>query len=357
MKIVILFTLILFVSCSLFQNEEDEIPPKNVREMEWEIMDTVNTEGSNMERVRAIWGSSPNDLYIVGELRRGMYHYDGQEWKKVVIENIEGVNGPLSEGGFELSDVSGIKSKVFMVGTERIMSPDSGSLILYNNGTEWERFNPRPGGFLQKIYIHDINNIWTGGSYSTVYNYDGKNWINHALSLPEDFNSGLYTEIGGISGNDNNNIYLKISDLMGHDYLMHYNGSNWTLIDSLPGYYDNGEMWVSPSGIVYSVGLFQISKWDGSWETIFRNDNYEYWFQGIVGTDDNNITVLGYYRAYSAFQPTLFHYNGDDWAELQILDEEVSMLTKDIWTDGQEIWIIGMPSDSQNKSTMIVRGK
>jgi len=27
MKIVILFTLILFVSCSLFQNEEDEIPP------------------------------------------------------------------------------------------------------------------------------------------------------------------------------------------------------------------------------------------------------------------------------------------------------------------------------------------
>ncbi|MBT3500801.1 MAG: hypothetical protein HOB40_06815 [Candidatus Marinimicrobia bacterium] len=357
MKIVILFTLILFVSCSLFQNEEDEIPPKNVREMEWEIMDTVNTEGSNMERVRAIWGSSPNDLYIVGELHRGMYHYDGNEWNKVIIENIDGMNGPLADGHFELADVSGFGSNVIAVGTERIISPDSGSLILYKNGTEWERFNPRPGGMLNNVFAYDSKNIWVGGSFSTLYKYNGSDWSSYTLPFPDNFINGFYTLPSDIAGNNSNNIYLKIYDSVGHDYLMHYNGSNWTLIDSLPGYYDNGEMWVSPSGIVYSVGLFQISKWDGSWETIFRNDNYEYWFQGIVGTDDNNITVLGYYRAYSAFQPTLFHYNGDDWAELQILDEEVSMLTKDIWTDGQEIWIIGMPSDSQNKSTMIVRGK
>jgi hypothetical protein len=33
------------------------------------------------------------------------------------------------------------------------------------------------------------------------------------------------------------------------------------------------------------------------------------------------------------------------------------MITIDIWTDGQEIWIIGKPYDFQNKSTMIVRGK
>lgn len=55
---------------------------KDPRTYTW-IIDTLAYPGSFQTSMQDIWGSSPNDVYVVGHNDRGfgkMFHFDGKQW-------------------------------------------------------------------------------------------------------------------------------------------------------------------------------------------------------------------------------------------------------------------------------------
>ena len=75
----------------------------------WTI-DTITSPGSMQTTMRDVWGSSPNDVYVVGHNELGtykMFHCDGHSWQRVMLAASEG--GQISHP-FALSAVSGFSS-------------------------------------------------------------------------------------------------------------------------------------------------------------------------------------------------------------------------------------------------------
>ncbi len=59
------------------------------RNLAWSI-DTLAYPGSFQTMMSDIWGSDPNNVYVVGHNERGygkMYHYDGLAWTDVGLIN------------------------------------------------------------------------------------------------------------------------------------------------------------------------------------------------------------------------------------------------------------------------------
>lgn len=71
---------------------------KNPREYTWTI-DTLAYPGSFQTNMNDIWASSPSDVYVVGHNSDGfrkMYHFNGNTWKPIGLNPIEGgtIAGP-----------------------------------------------------------------------------------------------------------------------------------------------------------------------------------------------------------------------------------------------------------------------
>ncbi len=72
----------LIVAFACKKDSPEEPPkeiPKDPRTYTWTV-DTIAYPGSFQTTMRAIWGSAPNDVYVVGHNERGglgkMFHYD-----------------------------------------------------------------------------------------------------------------------------------------------------------------------------------------------------------------------------------------------------------------------------------------
>ncbi|MGH2567772.1 MAG: hypothetical protein ACRDGA_05490, partial [Bacteroidota bacterium] len=91
-------------------------PIKDPRSYTWTI-DTLAYPGSFQTAMRDIWGSSPTNVYVVGHNSDGfgkMFHFDGQEWKPVGLNPIEG--GTI-EGPIDLSAIHGFsRDNIWVVG-------------------------------------------------------------------------------------------------------------------------------------------------------------------------------------------------------------------------------------------------
>jgi len=86
-------------------------PPvvKSPREYTWTI-DTLAYPNSFQTSMRDIWGSSANDVYVVGHNDQAfgkMWHYDGSRWEPVRLHILEG--GPLPNIG-SLSAIYGFSA-------------------------------------------------------------------------------------------------------------------------------------------------------------------------------------------------------------------------------------------------------
>lgn len=88
--LLILSILLLYnFSCSLFCDEESFQNYDNLREITHWTIDTLDYPGTEDMYLRTFWGSSADDLYIVGysseNLLGSIWHYDGNEWSPVLL--------------------------------------------------------------------------------------------------------------------------------------------------------------------------------------------------------------------------------------------------------------------------------
>lgn len=172
-RAVISISFLIFIF-QAFSCKNDPVSPITAdtpgrRDYEW----SVDTVRSTMLILTDIWGSSPNDVWVVGDngyFDKRIWHYDGTSW------NSQGWWGASAEC-------------VFGFGRDNIYMGEYG--IWHNSNSSWTKeFTPLLDGRNdQQVVITDIrgnsaNGLWAVGiyfkddeaAYSGIYHNEGHGW-------------------------------------------------------------------------------------------------------------------------------------------------------------------------------------
>jgi len=352
-KFFIVFTLFL-IYCS------SSTGPKNInpRSFSWSA-DTVYQEGAFQASMRSFWGSA-DDLCVSGHSSRTevMYHYNGKEWQGV----------DLSQGALRFpKDLNGdlfgfSSSNIWATGEE--YSDDWITLILHYDGTQWAKqtLDVPMVGYMSAIWGDSEENLWAGGSAwaagsgGILYKYDNGIWLLQELDIKDKDKYNFI--IHKITGNEYGDAYLALKRFdLGYswagEFYYHLQDGKWNLMDSL--YSDESDIWVSPSGILYTCGN-KVRSYNGeSWE--YLNDmealSYSHVVQ-ITGTSDDNIFISAILGDISA---NVLHYNGTNWHNYKELSSVDNSFYWALWTDGNEVFATGTVSDNGQSKALIWHGK
>jgi hypothetical protein len=215
---------------------------------------------------RSIWGSSPGDIYAVGEQNAALYHYDGASWTRFTIPNASGVD-PGGVWGSAANDV-------FVIGGGAVAGqPFSGAIAAHFDGTAWSAvpLTGIPGGSSavgrNAVWgsgpedVYAAGGIYNGGYQGAVWHYDGTAWS--VTTFP----AGTYFE--GIWGSRPGDVYA-----VGHQFntgggvIYHFDGSGWSqVVVSVP--YGLESIWGRAANDIYAAGWGgTIMHFDGAtWST------------------------------------------------------------------------------------------
>ncbi|TAK66758.1 MAG: hypothetical protein EPO24_01220, partial [Bacteroidetes bacterium] len=274
----------VFLALSCVEDPPTQIiPVLGKRDYIWTV-DTLAYPGSFQTLMRDMWASSPKDVYVVGHNDQGghggMYHYDGKKWSPVNILARDG--GGVPNAPITLSGVYGFApNNVWAVGEHIYQNPNpppnflDSSLIIHFDGTLWREMLIQKGRQLGPLWGISKNDIWFGGAWGTLYHFDGI----RCTKIPFD----TLTHFSFMTGFSSSNIYATCSRKINFDsvedsllYLLyHYDGTNWTAIDSFmitPYNYTRKfglSLWASPQGNLYSAtyGVYRFLG-NGSWQQL-----------------------------------------------------------------------------------------
>ncbi|MGD8781632.1 MAG: hypothetical protein PVH88_22030, partial [Ignavibacteria bacterium] len=168
---IVLTTLLTLLTCG-DNGVEPEVEPGR-RDYTWTV-DTLNIPYTTLHR---IWGSAPDDVWVVGpggDLDKTIYHFNGSEWEN---DGVSRIISPLSVWGFSKSDV------------------------------------------------------WLGGRDGRIWHYDGTNWEENIV-----FERNTDQRIGfqEMWGDSPDNLFATGYSGVGEDrigVIAYYNGSGWEMIE------------------------------------------------------------------------------------------------------------------------------
>ncbi len=337
----------------------DDTPKPGKRDYTWTI-DTLAYPGSFQTLMRDIWASSPTNVYVVGHNDQGgqgtMFRYDGNKWRAVDL-------GSIIIGGISLSAVYGFgPNDIYAVGERIYDNPTpppnflDSSLIIRFDGVSWREVKINKKRALYSIHGSNPSSIVAVGHDGTLYYFNGANWrLFNYNSYP------IYGEQSFIRvfASDNDKFYINAAwrNLPTNDSTLYsfikFDGSTISIIDSFYDIRGSGlhqwgvtGIWFSPTQQLYSCGLGVYKYNDSKWNKLISSNTF---LSSIYGTSDRNIFVCGQYGK-------IIHYNGIDWylyEELQFSNVWFS----DIWTDGNEVFIVGSTFDGNKYITIILHGK
>ncbi len=257
-------------------------------ESDWQPM-TCWTTRSLMD----VWGSGPNDVYIVGEKDIGplpVYHYDGSAWL------------PLMDGPELTVDLHGIwgsgPNDIFAVGEE--------GTIVYYNGSAWSEMTSGADGSFNDVWGSGPNDVYAVGERwwpdeFPVYHYDGSTWS--MATGPE-----MIDELYAVWGSAPNDVFA-VGQL---GTILHYDGSAWSEATTGIWLFD---VWGSAPNDVFTVGELWMPLWfpmyhyDGSTWSSVEGPLLESDLDGIWGSGPNDVFAVGH-------SGTIVRYGGASWSEM-----------------------------------------
>ena len=339
---------------------------KSPRDFTW-TADTIGPEKSFQTNMYSIWGSSPDNVYMCGHFSRAgadivgdpvMWHYDGTSW------NCADFDYHLRP---DLSCVHGSSpTNVWAVGYSDGWNPEDGhydySSIIKFDGQNWVEQGELTRSRVYSVYAESVNNVWACGADGIVYHFNGAVWDLDTLNVPEipenfrtDDAAYQLTDIIAFNGNAYT-MGLQYT-LKGTQYYFFekLRSSNWVLKDScFMSFTDIITKWGSfalqkgPNGKLWSVGFNGVFEWNGSsWNTILNSENLS--LTKITNHSSNNlISIAGGGHAY--------HYNGSDWAELN-LKKYSDLMFWDVIQFKNEVFIIGITRYVYPQKTVVIHGK
>ena len=338
--------------------------PTDPRNYKWTV-DTLEYPGSLQTNMRAIWGSTSKDVYVVGHnegsAQATMYRFNGISWNTTKFHVVA---GGLVSGALSLTDVLGFdQNNIWVVGAHYDYNPTpppplaDSSFIMHFDGQQWREINLNTrGGNLFTLAGTGPNNLWAAGYYGSLFHFDGQTWERD--SVPLDLPKNLFFTFSALAVLPSGNVFLtgytsQSQPAKTTHYLATNQSGSWAVVDSFAtqlGLVENkwgyADFWVSPSGTLYSCGA-NIHQWRGNaWVKIFDHTSF---LSGISGTSDENIFVVGHFG-------TVLHWNGKDWYQYRQF-EDPGLLLEDVWTDGREVMIVGYTIAGFPQKTVVLRGK
>jgi len=359
-ELALIFIVITLFSGCKKDSVVDTKPVKDPRTYTW-TADTLGYPGSYQTLMTDIWGSSANDVYVVGHCSRDnngvMWHFDGNKWTNVVLSP----NNTSDWGAIGMTSIYGFSSRDIYAGGDRITGYNPNppptfnisSLIIHYDGTSWKRVNTFHGRVIDDIYGISSTDIWAGGDQNTLYHYNGSSWIKDSVNITVPAN--YIFQISSISSFNSNYYAIANSyDNAGHsiNYLLKKTNDKWIVNDSTLIGSGNEEFgWMlnkSKTNNLYSMGR-GIYKYNGtSWNHIFNSTPS--FTGGMWGSSDDNIFIAGNATG------VVFHFNGSDWKQIEQLNNPQADYYG-VWTDGTEAFVVGNINDGVYMKTIVWHGK
>ena len=173
-------------------------------------------------QMNKLWGSSNNDLYIVGN-GGNIAHYENGVWTKIEsgtsldLTDIYGDSeGNLYAAGVDIALAKGVVVKGNQSGIWEVMI--EGEII-----DETELFD-KLFGRIGTLWVDELGTLYAGADF--LYHYKNMKW-DYVRSLPENYIGGDQYYIGylySLRGNKSNDIVI-CGD---RNTLRHFNGVDWT---------------------------------------------------------------------------------------------------------------------------------
>ncbi|MEK7262964.1 MAG: hypothetical protein AAB071_00455 [Bacteroidota bacterium] len=354
MKIMLLlFCVAMMQTCKEkpVENNDDDKPGR--RDYTWTI-DTLSYPGSLQTSMYDMYAVNTKNIYVVGHNEVGdgkMYHYNGINWQPVKLHPSQG--GHI-EGAIDLSAIYGFGANdIWAVGYRDYFDPvlrksHDSTLIIHYNGSQWREANiDYEKGELQGVWGSAPNDVWAGGTYGTLYHYDGSVWNKQS------FDTTLWiSNFGGNASEQFVNAYKRI-DTAGYFATIHcllsYKETIWTIIEKFAEI-PNAQWTFGHSSIryidneFYSAGYGLFKKKNDTWQRLF--DSGADSFLDVFGTRNKNIFVIGVYGI-------VYHFNGNNWKKLDELYNTSLSYFSSGWTNEKEVFLLA----SDNYKTYIYHGK
>ena len=182
--------------------------------------------------IGAVWGTSSGDVFGGGNqtlpntYRVLLAHYDGTSWSET----------PTDVGG-DYAAIGGISGSsptdVYAIGENQICDEcgHARNFAAHYDGTGWTQLFVTPDNSLVGLWVGATNNVWIVGSgpdgEGLTWHYDGSSWTQTRRLTPEGNNEPGLSDVWGSSDSD---VYA-----VGEIGILHYDGTNWTLINPSPG--------------------------------------------------------------------------------------------------------------------------
>jgi|GEM_PF-3137585 len=220
--------------------------------------------GDPTERLNDIWGSDPDNIFMVGGEEGGIWHFNGKSLSLVRNGSGKGLNAIygvskdcifaagynqiLFFNGKNWNEVNTGKSlkglnDVWLPSCDEVLiAGDEGTIIHLKNGV-WEYEKTGTPADLKSIWGFNSKNIYVVGNEGTMLHYDGIKWSVE--------NSGVFTDLMAIAGYSPERIYVA-GGYFNMGVLLQFNGKLFKLIAR--GNIMFYSMFASPDGNVYLTG-------------------------------------------------------------------------------------------------------
>ena len=225
----------------------------------WSPM-TTRGLGSGEVALYSVWGSSPTDVYVVGEDFAGLpnalvAHFNGSGWSRVllpatflrVLFDVHGTSAQdvwavgFNDLGFDLRGSAARSSLRAGNAVRQIL--DAQGIILHYNGSGWTEFGtPELDLVFNGVWSaapNDVFAVGQRGETAVAYHFDGTAWA--PMTVPP---VRLLMDVWGTSGTD---VYA-----VGEGTILHYDGAAWTEVQTTEGRLTG--VWGSSPADVFAVG-------------------------------------------------------------------------------------------------------
>lgn len=355
--ILIIITPSIFVvinSCSDIVLESQ--PQINPLELIWKS-DTLSYPESLQTSMTSIWGSSPNDVWVCGHNDRSqgnLWHYNGMEWEAVDLfkDIFRSPNSLFKVYGFSPNDVWVVGARILDEYYPQIKTINK-SLVLHYDGFKWTEHNFFINGWVNDVWGKNSRDIWVTG-WGIVGNYNGSSWRSDTLkyiSSDGTFQLNDYRETP--TGKYMMGIKLINGFADNMYYFFKYADNNWGVVDSFrfnsptSPFKFGFKQYLAGDGTLYSMsieGIYELKK--GTWSKLKSTFSK---INGMIKLGSQKILAVG------DFGQALY-YDGNNWQQINELNN-TNIFYGGIWSDGKEIFIIGITLGSTPQRTIIWHGK
>ncbi|KAB2962406.1 hypothetical protein [Zoogloea sp.] len=370
MKYIYLLSLsLLFIGCPTPPNNDDDNGGGNgeapKRDYVWSIDTMVyNVPEAPPDQVYmyCIWGSSPRDVWAVGQSDVGagrLWHYNGVQWTPRIDRPRNGFDGDKGYIVYPFA-VTGFDSANVFIACDRFYIDDEygdSAMVLKWNGFVWSEVpwinGRRANGGLGEILPQGKTKLWVAGAAGSVARYENGIMIEE---LPfTNFRLGQYfiaplengeVYVNALKDSSNNNVPQGTITKL---YYRSLNGV-WSLIEdkfiSGADYDDNG----FGRGVL-SIGNKLFTTNSGIWERMGNS-----WIKRLTMQRFGGNCFIAENNMWIYYNQQIWHYNGKDWKEViipQLQNYPSGFLYGRGWSDNKEIFL----SLHYNGKTYIVHGR